>query len=53
MKPEKRKLKGGNFTSHWVYFENDKVDWYIDQEDIKRITNLTIRVSLKNSKELL
>ncbi len=50
MRPERRKLKGGNFTSHIVFFKNDRVDWYIDQEDIKRITNLVIKASLKNQK---
>lgn len=37
IRPEMRKGKYGNFTSHVIlYFEN-KGDWYIDQEDIKNV----------------
>jgi phosphoenolpyruvate synthase/pyruvate phosphate dikinase len=37
IRPEARKGKHGNFTSHVVlYFEN-KGDWYIDEEDMKNV----------------
>ncbi len=47
---EKRKLNGGAFTSHLIVFENDIGDWFIDQEDINRISNLILEKSLDNKK---
>ena len=40
IKAEARKMPGGNFTSHICIFKNHRVDWYIDDIDIKRVTNL-------------
>jgi len=43
LKPEKRKMKGGENTSHIGFFKDDKSDWYIDQADINRISNLFVK----------
>lgn len=40
IKAERRKMKGGNFTSHICVFENHRADWYIDVVDMDRVTNL-------------
>jgi len=37
---EIRKMKGGNFTSHFGIFKDHRLDWYIDQADMARITKL-------------
>jgi len=43
LKPESRKERGGEFTSHILFFKDDKSDWYIDQADINRVSNLFIK----------
>jgi phosphohistidine swiveling domain-containing protein len=40
--PEARKY-GCHATSHFGLFEHDKADWYIDQEDITKISKKVIR----------
>ncbi|MFA5886266.1 MAG: PEP-utilizing enzyme [Patescibacteria group bacterium] len=45
IKAEKRKMVGGNCTSHFCIFEGQKTDWYMDWADIKRITNIFIKKS--------
>jgi len=49
MQSEKRKMRGGNFTSHFGIFENDTADWYIDMVDIKRVTNLFLQKAKKEN----
>ncbi|MFA4941032.1 MAG: PEP-utilizing enzyme [Patescibacteria group bacterium] len=51
MRPEKRKMKGGNFSSHFGIFKNNTVDWYIDREDIERVTSLFLKKA-KNGKNI-
>lgn len=36
-----------HFTSHFGLFENDKADWYIDVEDINRVSSWVISLGLK------
>ncbi|MFA5183983.1 MAG: PEP-utilizing enzyme [Patescibacteria group bacterium] len=43
IKAEKRKLAGGNCTSHLCIFDGQKADWYMDLADIKRIASVFIR----------
>ncbi len=40
---EKRKMKGGNFTSHFGIFRDHRLDWYIDYKDMDRVTKLFLR----------
>jgi len=49
MRPEKRKMRGGNFTSHFGTFKNNTTDWYIDMVDIKRVTNLFLQKAKKEN----
>jgi phosphohistidine swiveling domain-containing protein len=43
LKPEPRKMKGGEERKHVVIFSDDKTDYYADQADFKRITNLFVK----------
>ena len=51
IRPEKRKMKGGNFSSHFGIFRENTVDWYIDMEDIERVTALFLKKA-KNGKNI-
>lgn len=42
LKQEKRKI-GAHFTSHICIFENHRADWYIDQADIIRVTEIFLK----------
>lgn len=44
--PEARKY-GCHATSHFGLFEHDKADWYIDLDDIKRISKKVITLGLR------
>ncbi|KKT96770.1 MAG: hypothetical protein UW98_C0034G0013 [Parcubacteria group bacterium GW2011_GWC2_45_15] len=45
LKKESRKFVWGSFGRHWGFFKDNTCDWYIDQQDIKRITNNFIVLS--------
>jgi phosphohistidine swiveling domain-containing protein len=56
LKLEKRKMSGGSFTSHFSIFENNTTDWYIDMDDIKRVSNIFLKKAKKKrsfSKKLI
>lgn len=40
---EKRKMKGGNFSSHFGIFRDHRLDWYIDYDDMERVTDLFLK----------
>jgi phosphohistidine swiveling domain-containing protein len=45
LKPEPRKEKGGEFTNHLIIFNDNRVDWYIDLADIRRVCSIFIKKS--------
>lgn len=56
LRKEKRKFTWGDNRTHWGCFFNDRLDWYIDMKDIKRITNGFIKLAKKErniSKKLI
>src|SRR3989339_28695 len=46
LRKESRKALGGEFTSHLVWFGTGAGDWYIEQNDIERMSELIFRKSL-------
>ena len=42
---EPRKLSWGHFSSHWSYYTGDCGDWYIEMNDINRITGKFIALT--------
>ncbi|MFA6322688.1 MAG: PEP-utilizing enzyme [Candidatus Buchananbacteria bacterium] len=45
LKPEKRKGPGGEFVRHLVIYSQNRVDWYMDLDDLKRISGIFIKKS--------
>ena len=45
LRKESRKALGGEFTSHLVWFGTGAGDWYIEQNDIERMSELIFRKS--------
>jgi phosphoenolpyruvate synthase/pyruvate phosphate dikinase len=46
--PEARKM-GCHFHIHFGLFEHDKADWYIDLDDINRVSKRIIKLGMKKS----
>lgn len=42
--------EGGDFTVHYCFFENDKADWYIEMEDIKKVYTSVIEGGKRDPK---
>ena len=43
-----RKL-GGDFVVHYCFFDEDKADWYIEMEDIKKVYTAVIKAGKKKN----
>src|SRR3989338_170054 len=49
IRDESRKQGTHNYV-HYCFFEHGKADWYIEMEDIKRISSLLLKLGKKNPK---